>query len=124
MATKILIIERDDPRLRLLEWGLREEGLEVAHASDPATAERAGARPDVIVFNTGMPAPSKRAWIDSLRYMVPGVRVVDLAAEGEQGTRDSGADAYLAAPFRIDELQSIISTLVPGGIVPRNAVIQ
>jgi DNA-binding response OmpR family regulator len=124
MSTKILIIEKDDPRLRLLEWGLREDGLEVAHASDPATAGLDGARPDVIVFNTGMPVASKRVWIDSLRYMVPGVRIVDLAAEGEFGTGDSGADAYLAAPFRIDELQTIISRLVPGGIVPRNAVIQ
>ncbi|MDP9236138.1 MAG: hypothetical protein M3P30_01840 [Chloroflexota bacterium] len=61
--TTILIIERDDAAMRLLAWGMREEGYTVltsAGADELVAGERIV--PDVIVFNTGMAEDIKRLW--------------------------------------------------------------
>ena len=112
MPARILIIEAVEPRLRLLDWGLRGEGLEVTTVAGlPAGAPEL--RPDVIVMNTGMPPDGKRAWIQALRYLVPGVRVVDLASDrhGDEAY-DTGADAYVEHPFRIDEVRVTMATIL------------
>jgi DNA-binding response OmpR family regulator len=116
MSVRILIIEAEEPRLRLLDWGLRGEGLEVTTVAElPAGAPEL--RPDVIVMNTGMPGNGKRVWIQSLRYLVPGVRVVDLVSDhrGDEDY-DTGADAYVHKPFRIDELRTTMAAILGGDL--------
>jgi DNA-binding response OmpR family regulator len=113
MTTTVLIIEKDDPRLKLMEWGLLQDGFDVTVASGPhAVAGGQAARPDVIVMNTGMPAESKRIWIAGLRYLVPDVKIVDLPSGPHDAEYDSGADAYLREPFRLDALHAIVETLL------------
>lgn len=112
MPTRILIIEAAEPRLRLRDWGLREEGLEVITVAGlpPGAAEL---RPDIIVMNTGMPAEGNRAWVQSLRYLVPGVRIVDLVNDDHgDDAYTTGADAYVQHPYRIDELRVTMATVL------------
>ncbi len=109
----ILIIEKEDPAMHLLAWGLTQEGYTVATASDPELVGAKDAlKPDVIVLNTGMSRDIKRLWVSTLRYLVEGVRVIDLTSDANDST-DSGADAYLTAPYRIDNLVEVMQRLQP-----------
>jgi hypothetical protein len=76
MPTTVLVIERDDPNLKLLAWGLQEEGFDVLTADAPAIPG-GDVRPDFIVFNTGMLAEDKKLWVDMMRYLAPGARIID-----------------------------------------------
>lgn len=111
----VLIIERDDKAMRLLAWGMREEGYKVvtsAGADELVTGERV--LPDVIVFNTAMPMDVKRLWVSSLRHIVRDVDVIDLRTAGDSSTYDTGADGYLEPPYRIEALVTLIGTLRAG----------
>jgi DNA-binding response OmpR family regulator len=112
MATTVLIIEKDDPRVELLHWGLQQEGFDVVHATDPEHAAREEFRPEVIVLNTGMAADVKRIWITSLRLIVPGVRIVDLPGGPHGDDYDTGADGYLSDPIRLDHLQTLMTRIL------------
>jgi DNA-binding response OmpR family regulator len=110
--TTILIIERDDTAMRLLAWGMREEGYTVltsAGADELVAGERIA--PDVIVFNTGMTEDIKRLWVSSLRYIVPNIDIIDLCTTDDISAYDTGADGYLEAPYRVDKLMAVIETL-------------
>lgn len=107
---KVLIIEEDAPRIRLLAWALRQEHeydvLAVKALRDAAKV--AAVRPDVIVFNTEMPLEDKRKWIKALRDLVPDAGIIDLHPwTSEDEPVETGADAYLAPPY-VDSLVSII----------------
>ena len=110
--TTILIIERDDEAMRLMAWGMRELGHHVVTSAgaDELVAGEA-VRPDAIVFNTGMPMEVKRLWVRSLRYIVPGVVVIDLCTTGDRTTYDTGADGYPEQPYRVDVLSNLIESL-------------
>ncbi len=110
--TTILIVERDDATMRLLAWGMREEGYTVvtsAGADELIAGERVA--PDVIVFNTGMAVDIKRLWVSALRYIVPYVDIIDLCSTEDMSTYDTGADGYLEAPYRLDKLICVIEAL-------------
>lgn len=110
--TTVLIIERDDAAMRLLAWGMREEGYTVltsAGADELVAGERIA--PDVIVFDTGMAVDVKRLWVSSLRYIVPNVDIIDLCTTADMSTYDTGADGYLEPPYRVDKLMAVIETL-------------
>ena len=108
--TTVLLIEKDSPAVNLMEWALRQEGFEVVVATDPEAADGVALKPDVVVFNTHMPGDGKRLWVSTLRFLVPGVSVIDLVPPGDPA-HDTGADAYLQQPYRIDELAEIITNL-------------
>ena len=110
--TTVLIVERDDAAMRLMAWGMREEGYTVvtsAGADELVTGERVA--PDVIVFNTGMAMDVKRLWVSALRYIVPYVDIIDLCTTGDISAYDTGADGYLEAPYRVDNLVNAIEAL-------------
>jgi DNA-binding response OmpR family regulator len=110
--TTILIVERDDAAMRLMAWGMREEGYTVvtsAGADELLAGERVA--PDVIVFNTCMAVDIKRLWVSALRYIVPYVDIIDLCTTADISTYDTGADGYMEAPYRVDKLVSVIEAL-------------
>lgn len=117
--TTVLLIEKDSPAVNLMEWALRQEGFEVIVATDPDAADGIALNPDVIVFNTHMPGDGKRLWVSTLRFLVPGVAVIDLVPANDPA-HDTGADAYLQQPYRIDNLIDIITKL-GGNTTPKES---
>ena len=111
--TRVLLIENDAPRMRLMAWALREEGFDVSTAttSDAAGTAR-DAQPAVIVFNTSEPSIEKAACIGQLRAASP-ARIIDLAEDATSPGHDSGADAYLELPVTAQQLIAAIQRLAP-----------
>ena len=102
-------IQGDEQTARLMDWILSEDGFEVINVKDPGAATT-GPRPDVIIVNTSMAMPEKRACIEALRALVPGVGVIDLSVGAETPPYNTGADAYLAKPFdAVDRLARVRS---------------
>jgi DNA-binding response OmpR family regulator len=104
----VLIIETDGPIMRLISWALQGHGLQASTASDArdAAEQARGSQPRIIIFNTGMPEADKRACIDALRSVVPGVRVIDLLTTCD--TANTGADAYVSAPLYPDRVIDVV----------------
>ncbi len=103
----VLVIENDVPALRLMAWGLMEEGFEVGMAHVPEALERVRAKaPDFIVFNTLAPAEQKAALIEEFRQSSPSVRIIDVS-----DSDTAGADAHVALPIRVDAIVNAIKRL-------------
>jgi DNA-binding response OmpR family regulator len=106
MAT-VLVIENDVPALRLMAWGLMEEGFEVGMAHVPDALDRVRAKPpDFIVFNTLAPAAQKAALIENFRTSSPSVRIIDVS-----DSDTAGADAHAALPIRVEAIVDAIKRL-------------
>ena len=99
---RILNIQGDPQVAHLMEWILSEEGFEVINVSAPDGVDHQ--YPDVIIINTNMTLPEKRACIEALRRLAPAARIVDLAFDAETPPYHSGANVYLQKPFSADDL--------------------
>jgi DNA-binding response OmpR family regulator len=110
----VLIIEREEPLIRLMAWALQSEGLSVgvAPAIDEALQTAAADKPRCVIFNTGMPDSEKRQCIDDLRRRAPGAMIIDLATPDRQPHGPTGADAYLATPFYPDKVSDLVRQLL------------
>ena len=107
----VLVIENDLPAMRLMAWGLMEEGIEVGVAHVPEAGERLRARPpDIIVFNTLKRTAEKAQLVREFRAISPGSRIIDVS-ETSEGDSEVGADAQLTLPVKIDDLVSAIQRL-------------
>ncbi len=116
---RVLIVQHDQPAVRLLAWGLSQEGIETLVApGDDAPEHLAAQPPDVIVMNTNIDAEHKRTVISALRMLAPAASIIDLAPDAEAAGRNTGADIYLNEPFRVDDLVARIRDLVPDPSVP------
>ena len=105
--TTVLLVEKEQPAVNLMEWGLREEGYDVIVATDPDEPHLVPVTPEVVVFNTHIAADEKRLWVSAFRFLAPHVAVVDLVPPGIT-SRDTGADAYLHPPYPMSELVRLI----------------
>jgi DNA-binding NtrC family response regulator len=110
----VLIVD-DDPEMReLLLDVLRNEGYEVAEASDGAAAVVAlRARSyDIIVIDKNMPGPSGLDLLPGLRRLCPRARLIMMTAFGDVASYveaiEKGAIEFLFKPFRMDELREAI----------------
>jgi CheY-like chemotaxis protein len=107
----VLVIENDLPAMRLMAWGLMEEGIEVGVTHVPEATERLRARPpDVIVFNTLKRTAEKAELVRGFRQISPASRIIDVSETGD-GDSDVGADAQLTLPLQIVDLVSAIKRL-------------
>lgn len=99
----VFIIENETPLLRLLGWALLEEGLKVARATSlpDALSRLPDARTDWLIVNASLGADELREYIVELRAAAQTPIVVLRPA---QVTEDVGADAYIEAPYRVDDL--------------------
>ena len=99
----------------LIRWSIREaltcEGFEVCEADTAASAIRlaSGAAPfDVILLDLRPPDSMGLELLERLRLISPASKVIvmsayDTAEMHERGSR-LGASAFLAKPFRLDDL--------------------
>jgi DNA-binding response OmpR family regulator len=108
----VLVIENDVPAMRLMAWGLMEEGMEVAVAHVPEAADRLRDRqPEFIVFNTLKRSEEKAQLVREFRALAGGVKIIDVSDRTEGERPEIGADAYLSTPLRIEELVLTIKAL-------------
>ena len=109
MAEKILLIEDEEKRARMVELELRYEGYEVEKAFDGRTGlDRAlSGEHELILLDIMLPALSGMEVLRRLRResQVPVIMLTarDTVVDKVSGL-DSGADDYITKPFAIEEL--------------------
>ena len=116
----VLCADDDEDILSLVTLRLERAGFDVARAGDGEEAiETARAlRPAVVVLDVMMPRLTGLEVLAALRAdaSFEDVKVVLLSARVQEGDiargLDAGADAYLAKPFRADELVTAIQGLL------------
>ncbi len=118
--TTILNIQNDEQTLHRMSWILEGEGYDVVNATEPGGTHD-HPTPDVIIINTNMSVPEKRACIQALRALAPGIGVIDLSAGAELPSHDTGADSYLNKPFHADDLVARVRALTLRAIGPAAA---
>src|SRR4029079_15623091 len=96
-------IQADAQLAKLMQFVLTTGGLEVINVSE-ADPDVVHQQPDIIVINTNLGLPEKRACIDALRAIAPRVSIVDLSLGADSPAYDSGADGYLGKPFEAQDL--------------------
>jgi two-component system OmpR family response regulator len=124
---RILLVEDEAKMARLVQRGLREEGHQVDHCVDGATAldQALGAPYDVIVLDWALPDVDGVSLLRSWRDRGLHTAVLMLTARGTVGERitglRAGADDYLVKPFDFDELMARLDSLHrrSGGHEPR-----
>lgn len=105
----VLVVENDVPAMRLMAWGLMEEGFEVAVAHIPDALDYLSARrPEFIVFNTLKRTDEKAALVAEFRVRAPYAKIIDVAEEAESVREEVGADAHLASPL---EIRTLVKTM-------------
>jgi two-component system KDP operon response regulator KdpE len=111
----------DDPQLlRALRITLRAAGYDVDTAPDGRSALRAaaGAHPDVVVLDLGLPDLDGTEVLAGLRPWFAGpVLVLSARAESRDkvAALDAGADDYVAKPFDMGELLARLRALLRRG---------
>jgi hypothetical protein len=100
-------LENESPLLRLLVWGLREEGYNAVSAPLPAETARFGEQaPRFVIINCQLPLSVCREVVSDTRKLIGGAFVLDMGAH--DGERDGmcGADGHLSEPHRVDAVIS------------------
>jgi DNA-binding response OmpR family regulator len=120
-AMRILIIEDDDLLRPILVRTLTDAGHQVQHAADGRAGLRAfrEAGADLVISDLVMPEQEGLATIQQIKRESPSTLVVAISG----GSRNSGqylrlarmlgADATLGKPFSCDELDVVITGLLP-----------
>jgi DNA-binding response OmpR family regulator len=119
-APLVLCADDDEDILSLVSLRLQRAGFEVATANDgDAAVEIARARrPAVAVLDVMMPKRTGYEVLAELRGddALRGMKVILLSARVQEGDvargMDAGADAYLAKPFKAQDLVSKVQELL------------
>lgn len=109
---RVLVVEDDADLRELWVVVLRAAGHEVVEARDGAQAyDRMKRKPSAVVLDLAMPVVDGYEFLRQLRsssrYASVPVIVVSGTATGKWSLR-LGADRYLAKPFEIDALTSLV----------------
>lgn len=119
-APLILCADDDEDILSLVALRLRRAGYEVAqaHDGDQALELARSRRPALAVLDVMMPRRTGYEVLAELRNdpALAGLKVILLSARVQEADVargfDSGADAYLAKPFKADELLAQVRELL------------
>jgi pilus assembly protein CpaE len=121
MATRVLVVDDDLNIQRVLVFALKQEGYEVAVASDGAAGVEMAldSRPDLILMDVAMPKLDGYAATQQIRAAEKGVGRVPIImltseADVEQRVRGlrAGADDDIVKPFHPLELMARIKALL------------
>jgi DNA-binding response OmpR family regulator len=113
---RLLVIDDEPLSRELLESSLSRHGYEVGIAKDgfAALAQMRGALPDLIVSDLKMPNMSGFEFLSIARRRFPQIPTIAVSGEFHPPVSPLGvlADAFLAKPFRFDELLAKIADLL------------
>ena len=107
--SRVLVVDDDPALLRTMAINLRAHGYEVVLAATGAEALRAaaGAHPDAVLLDLGLPDMDGQQVLEGIRGWSP-VPVIVLSArrvsDDKVDALDAGADDYVTKPFGMDEL--------------------
>jgi len=120
MMPRILVVEDEDHLAIGIKFNLEAEGFEVQTVGDGQAALNVFAstklRFDLVILDLMLPGMSGYAVCEAIRQQGSDVPVVMLTARTLVEDRirgfDAGTDVYLQKPFDLDELISIVRSLV------------
>jgi two-component system KDP operon response regulator KdpE len=107
--SRVLLVEDDPQLLRAMRITLRAHGHDVvtAETGRKGISEAAGAHPDLVVLDLGLPDMDGVEVIQALRGWT-GVPIIVLSGCTSRGDKvaalDAGADDYVTKPFGVEEL--------------------
>ncbi|MCC6792228.1 MAG: response regulator [Thermomicrobiales bacterium] len=119
---RVLIADDDPAILDALQIMLEDEGYEVAAiGGGDVVRETERIRPDVILLDIRMSGQDGREICRALKHhdtakQTP-VIMVSANRDGAVIAHDAGADAFIAKPFDIDDLLTLIATYAGRGAV-------
>jgi CheY-like chemotaxis protein len=108
-------VEDEAPIRELLAWLLRDLGyrVEEAHNGREAIELAAEHRPDLVISDVMMPVmggPELCRWVK--QQLEPAPPVILTSSIGVHVARGTGADAFVAKPFDLDELEEAVRQYV------------
>jgi len=110
MKEKILIIEDEEALVKGLRLNLKDEGYQVAWASDgeQGLEQVFKEKPDLILLDIMLPKKDGLEICRELREKKIGIPIIMLTAKGEEIDKvvglEIGADDYITKPFSVREL--------------------
>ena len=114
----VLVVDDDDAwRLTLKDWFDREKIHVVgcSHGDWAMTAIQTH-HPDIVVLDVQLPGRSGLEVLRSVRHRWPGLPVIVTTAFGGSDVEESamrmGASAYMAKPFRMEQLLGLVRRIV------------
>lgn len=115
---RVLVVEDEAPLAKHLIAALRGAGYAVDHAADGDRADLLGHDEafDAVVLDLGLPKVDGLTLLRRWREAGLGMPVLVLTARGSWHEKvigiDSGADDYMAKPFRMEELLARLRALI------------
>lgn len=115
---KVLVVDDEAPIREVLALTLRAEGYDVVEAAEGAEALHVAdlERPDVILLDLKMPGMDGPEFARRYKGRPGGtasIIVITAAQHGEQQAADVDLCAYLAKPFDLDTLVSMVRECAP-----------
>lgn len=120
--TRILLLDDNAEMVTMLRLVLEQRGYEVIwgrHGEEGVKLlEQATRTPDLIISNLLMPVMDGMTFLDNVRQNpdwapIPFVMMsATPSEERKQATFEHGADAFLAKPFRFEDLNKTLNNLV------------
>lgn len=123
MKRKIIICEDDTLILDVLELALVNENQEVIPvAHSPRLMSTIDEKqPDLLIVDLQMPSLTGDEIVRQLKasQKYSSIKVIMMSAslQGKAIAADCGADAFLAKPFELDELEFLVDKLCPPGLI-------
>jgi DNA-binding response OmpR family regulator len=119
----ILLVENGSLLGRLMALYLIDRGYQIARVSnaDEVAPRLDGERPEIVIFNTGLPPAEKSTYIHEWKSSSPALKVLEISeqlfitsAESVDLSRLGRPDSVLPLPFDFARLPEVIESLLSG----------
>src|SRR6185295_4482891 len=122
-SRRILLVENLATMGHVIGAYLMDAGFEIARVTTPdeATERLDLAPPDLIIFNTGMPAEMKSSYINQWRARAPATKILEISeypliiAPTINPSDVGAADMYVPIPFDFDRLPEFVAECLASG---------